>query len=228
MEVVTTDRFDKPERRTQPLFNACEEKSQFRCSPEQRRLWLLHRLNPKNPSLVSTVRWSLKGMVSNECLEQAIRLIIARHQVLRTYFTEYAGEITQTVEPYVSLPIPMIDLIGLSQTEALIETEHIAHLETHAPFTLSTLPLLRIMHVRLGNNSSILIVTLHRIVCDAWSIDILTREMSSVYAALQTGRPVMLPELPISYGAYSARRAQQLTKAIQQADADFWKRTLHD
>ncbi|MHB8624401.1 MAG: non-ribosomal peptide synthetase [Sulfuricaulis sp.] len=228
MDVVTTDRIDKPERRTQPLFNACEEKSQSRCSPEQRRLWLLHRLDPKNPLLVSTVRWSLKGMVSNECLEQAIQFIVARHQVLRTHFTECAGEITQTIEPYVSLPIPMIDLIGLSQTEALIETERIAHLETHTPFTLSAPPLLRMVHVRLSNNSSVLIVTLHHIICDAWSIDILTREMSSVYAALQTGRPVMLPELPISYGAYSARRAQQLTKTIQQADADFWKRTLHD
>jgi amino acid adenylation domain-containing protein len=172
------------------------------------------------------MRWRLEGMVSNAGLETAFRLIMARHQVLRTSFAEDGGEVTQIVEPHVSFHIPIVDLTGLPEAEALIEAERTARLEACAPFELSAPPLIRVTHVRVCNNVSVLLVTLHRIVCDAWSIGVLAREMSEICAAQIAGRPPVLPDLPASYGDFSARRAEQLTGSIRQADAEFWGRSL--
>lgn len=224
---VTTDRVNEPATRTRPLVAAGEEKLQFPCSPGQRRFWLLHQLDPRHPSLNIAVRWRLEGMVSNAELEKAFRSIMARHQVLSTFFAVVDGEPIQIIEPYVSFHIPIIDLTGLPEAEALIEAERTARLEACAPFELSAPPLMRVTHVRLGKNVSVLLVTLHHIVSDAWSIDILAREMSEICAASHAGRPPVLPDLPIGYGDFSAWPAEQLTKPIQQTDADFWKRSLH-
>ncbi|HYJ18924.1 MAG TPA: condensation domain-containing protein, partial [Burkholderiales bacterium] len=225
---VTTDRVSEPPTRAPPLVvRAGEKKLQFPCSPGQRRFWLLHQLNPRNPALNIAVRWRLDGMISNADLEKAFRLILARHQVLRTFFAEAGGEVGQIVAPHVSFRIPIIDLTGLPEAEALIEAERTARLEACTPFELSAPPLMRVTHVRLHENASVLLVTLHHMVGDAWSIGILAREVGEICAALQAGRPPVLPDLPVSYGDFLAWQAEQLTKPIQKADADFWKRTLH-
>lgn len=222
-----TVRVNEPARQARPPVMAGGEKLQFPCSAGQRRFWLLHQLNPRHPSLNITVRWRLEGVVSNSDLEKAFRLIMTRHQVLRTFFAEAGSEVTQIVEPCVSFHIPIIDLTGLPEAEALIEAERTARLEAYTPFDLSAPPLMRVTHVRLCKNVSVLLVTLHHLVSDARSIDILAREVSEICAALQAARPPVLPDLPISYGDFSAWQAEQLTRPIQQTDADFWKRALH-
>jgi len=116
--------------RAQPLVVMAEEgKLQFPCGPGQRRFWLLHQLDPRSPLLNIAVRWRLEGKVPNADLEQAFRLIMARHQVLRTSFAEAGGGVTQIVEPHVSFHIPVVDLTGLPEAEALIEAERTARLE---------------------------------------------------------------------------------------------------
>ena len=205
---------------------AAGKKLQFPCAPGQRRLWLLHQLDPRNPSLNVAVRWRLEGMVFNADLENAFRLIMARHHVLRTSFAEAGGEVIQMVEPDVSFHIPIIDLTGLSEAEALIEAERTARVEVCTPFELSVAPLIRVTHVRLSEDLSVLLLTMHRIVGDAWSIGILAREMSEICAASHAQRPPVLPDLALSYGAFAARHAERRTQPMQQADADFWKRRL--
>ena len=227
IDTVTTDLLDEPPMRARPLVVMADEgKLQFPCAPGQRRFWLLHQLNPRSPSLNIAVRWRLEGKVSHADLEQAFRLIMARHQVLRTSFAEAGGGVTQIVEPHVLFHIPIVDLTGLPEAEALIEAGRTARLEASTPFELSAPPPMRVTHVRVCDNVSVLLVTLHRIVCDAWSIGILAREMSEICAALHAGRPPVLPDLPVSYGEFSARRADQLARLIQKTDADFWERTL--
>lgn len=205
-----------------------EGKLQFPCSIGQRRYWLLHQLNPRDPSLNITVRWRLEGIVSTAELEKAFRLIMTRQQVLRTFFDETSGEIYQIVEPHVSFHIPIvIDLTGLPEAEALIEAERTACLEACNPFELSTPPLMRVTHVRLRKDVSILLVTLHHIVSDAWSINILADEMSEILAALDEGRLPELADLRINYGDFSVWQRIQLDQPIRQLDANFWKRSLH-
>ena len=160
-------------------------------------------------------------------LEKAFRLIMARHQVLRTFFAEAGGEVTQIVEPHVSFHIPIIDLTGLPEAEALSETERTARLEACTPFDLSAPPLMRVTHVRLRKDVSVLLVTLHHIVSDAWSIDILAREVSAICAALQAGRPRCCRICRSVTANFRHGRRRQLTRPIRQTDTDFWKRVLH-
>jgi len=205
---------------------AGEKKLEFPCSPGQRRFWLLHQLNPGDRSLNISARWRLEGTVSSTELEKAFRVIMVRHQVLRTFFAAVGDEVIQIVEPHVSFHISIVDLTGLPEPEALIEVERIARLDASTPFDLSLPPLTRVTHLRLCSNVSILLVTLHHIVGDAGSMALLAREMSEICAASHVGRPPVLPNLPISYGYFSACQAEQLTTPVQQATADFWEQTL--
>ncbi|MHB8474422.1 MAG: non-ribosomal peptide synthetase [Gammaproteobacteria bacterium] len=223
----TTDRVNEPAMPGRPHTVVGEKKLQFPCSPGQRHFWLLHQLNPRHPSLNITARWRLESAISNAELENAFRLIMARHQVLRTSFTEAGGEVNQIVEPHVSFHIPIIDLTGLPEADALIETERIARVEACVPFELSAPPLMRVTHMRLGIHDSVLSVTLHHIISDDRSIDILAREMSEVCATRRAGRAPVLPDLPINYGDFSVWQAEQYALA-QQTNMDFWKRELQD
>ncbi len=202
-----------------------EETQQFPCTPAQRRLWLLNQLDPDYPALNIAVRWRLEGKVFNGNLEKAFRLIIARHQVLRTSFADTGGELVQRVVPQVAFRIPIIDLTTLPEADALHEAERTARLEVRTPFDLSTPPLLRVTHLRLAKNTSVLLVTLHRIVSDYESMRILQRDLNDICAAFHRGHPPDLPTLPISYGDFLNRQSGPDDPA-QQANIDFWKRTL--
>ena len=234
-ELKPRERFRRPDATTAAVVtssevvdqNVCTDETtlQFPCSAGQRRFWFLHQLDPSHPSLNIAVRWRLEGKVFNGNLEKAFRLIIARHQVLRTYFSDAGGEPVQIVVPQVSFRIPIIDLTDLPEANALREAERTARLEACTPFELSAPPLLRVTHLRLDKNVSELLVTLHRIVSDEASIGILERDISEICSALHRSHLPVLPVLPLSYGEFAARQAQQDVSA-QRADTDFWKRTL--
>ena len=200
----------------------------FPCSPAQRRFWVLDRIDPGSPALNIAVRWRLEGRVSNADLNKAFATIIARHQPLRTFIAEEDGEPVQLVEPFLSFHIPDIDLNGLTEEDAFAEAERIAQLEARAAFDLSVPPLIRVTHLRVRENVSIVLMTAHHMVCDGWSVGLLAREMGTICAALGAGRKPELPELPISYVEYSAWQAQRLSDESQRRDEEFWKHSLHE
>lgn len=203
-------------------------RARFPCSPGQRRYWMLDRMDPGNPALNIAARWRLEGQVSSADLGKAFQRIIERHQPLRTFIAEEDGEPVQIVEPFLSFHIPDINLTGMVEPDAFAEAERIAQLEARAPFDLSAPPLIRVTHLRVRGNVSILLVTTHHLVCDGESVGILAREMGAICAALQAGRTPGLPELPVSYGDYSARQARPLSLDVLRRDEDFWKRSLRD
>jgi amino acid adenylation domain-containing protein len=199
----------------------------FPCSAGQRRFWVLNQLDPGNPSLHVAVRWRLEGRLATSEIERAFQLIIERHEVLRTCFVEEDGEPLQLVEPHVAFRVPEVDLSSLPQAEATAEVERISRLEARTSFDLqSTPPLMRVVRLRLREDSSILLVTLHHIVSDGWSIGVLAHEMGRICAALQAGDRPVLPELPVSYGEFSAWQAEWLRSESFEDDAEFWRRDL--
>lgn len=227
-ELKTRERYRYPDAPAGQRLDAPEASAsptQFPCSAAQRRFWLLHQIDPQHASLNIAVRWRLEGRVFNGNLEKALRLIIARHAVLRTCFVQAGGEPVQRIVPHVAFHIPIIDLTTLPETDALHEAERTAHLEASTPFELSVAPLIRVTHMRLSKSDSMLLVTLHHSVGDARSIRLLERELSEICAAFHCGRPPVLPSLPISYGDFAARQTDQ-DLTVAQANADFWKRTL--
>ena len=200
--------------------------ARFPCSPAQRRFWVLDRIDPGTPALNIAARWRLDGRVSSADLSVAFAQIIARHQPLRMFIAEEDGEPVQVIDPFLSFHIPDIDLTGLEEDEAFAEAERIAQLEARASFDLSVPPLIRVTHLRVRDNVSIVLVTAHQLVCDGGSLRIMARELGTISAALHAGRTPALPVLPIGYGEYSARQARGLPQDTLRCDEEFWKQSL--
>ncbi|HEV2268391.1 MAG TPA: amino acid adenylation domain-containing protein [Steroidobacteraceae bacterium] len=196
------------------------------CSHAQRRFWVLDRLDPGDPALNVAVRWRLEGSVPVAMAERAFRLVITRHEVLRSYFEHSAGEPVQFVAPTVAFKIPVIDLSHLPLAEALAEGDRIARTEALASFDLGTPPLIRVTLLRLNDELSYLLVTAHHTVCDGWSIGILAREFGEICAATHAGRFPVLPELPVSYRDFAEWQNEQLTGPGWQHESEYWATAL--
>ena len=196
------------------------------CSHAQRRFWVLDRLDPGDPALNVAVRWRLEGSVPIATAERAFRLIITRHEVLRSYFEHSAGEPLQFVAPTVSFKIPVIDLTRLPLAEALVEGDRIARTDALASFDLGTPPLIRVTLLRLNDELSYLLVTAHHTVCDGWSIGILAREFGEFCAAAHAGRFPVLPELSVSYSEFAEWQNEQLSGPGGQQETEYWAAAL--
>jgi len=190
---------------------------------------MLDQLEPSNPALHVVARWRLDGAVAAAQLERAFQLIVARHEVLRTSFSEVDGEPVQHVEPYAPFRLKVVKLASLLEPRASMEAERLARLEARVPFQLgSTPPFIRATLLNVSDDVSVLLLTAHQLVCDRWSIGIIAREVAEIYAALKAGRLPVLPELPLSYGEFCASQLAAPAEALQQADELFWRRALRD
>lgn len=201
------------------------QRRRFPCSPEQRRFWILERLEPGNTALMIAVRWRLEGAVSGIEIEHALAVIIERHQTLRSFIVEENGELVQQVEPDLNFRLARIDLSRLIETDALAEVERISSLEARIAFDLSQAPLIRATQLYVRENLSILLVTAHRLVCDAGSFRIMARELLTNCALLRAGGKNDPAELPIRYVEPAAR--QHFTEKSLRRNQDFWIRSLH-
>ncbi|HWY25073.1 MAG TPA: condensation domain-containing protein, partial [Nevskia sp.] len=197
------------------------------CSVGQKRFWLLNQLYPGSPSLHVAVRWGLDGEVATAHLEQAFRLLLMRHEVLRASFVEHGGELLQSIQQQASFRIPEVDLSGLPRAEAEAEGERMAELEARASFDLlAAPPFIRATRLRFGENDSVLLVTAHHIVMDGWSLGILAQELGIICAALQAGRPPALPELPLGFCEYCDAEAPAMAGGGLEQDERFWRGAL--
>lgn len=200
------------------------------CSLAQRRFWALDRVHDGAYAAGNVaVRWRLVGQVSTSDLESAFRQIIERHDVLRAHFFEVDGEPHQRIEPATTLRIADIDLRTLGEQGADAELRRLSLREARMPFDLeSRPPLLRVVRVRLAENISVLLVTLHHIVCDGWSIGVLAHELGEFCAAQLQRRPAALPPLTLSYADYATQQRQRLAGEEAGYVERYWRQQLRD
>ncbi len=203
-----------------------ERDTQYPASLGQQRFWVLDRLDPGNPSLNVAVRWRLEGELSVAHIEKAFELILARHETLRTSFVEADGEPIQIVQPFAPLRIPSIDLTAMPERDAAAECDRIGQTEAQTPFNLAIAPLIRVTHIQVSSDVAVLLVTSHHTVCDGWSIGLLATEMGEICEALQSGRPPVLPEIPITYGEFSRWQREFIESGGLAGDVEFWSRRL--
>jgi amino acid adenylation domain-containing protein len=205
---------------------SAEQRQEAPCSHAQRRFWVLDRLDPGDPALNVAVRWRLEGDVPVASVERAFRLILQRHEVLRTYFEPSGGDPVQIVTPRVSFRIPVIDLTSSPEPQALAEAERIAKIEARASFDLSMPPLIRVTLVQIRKDLCFLFVTAHHTVCDGWSIGIIAKEFGEICSAAAAGRFPTLPELPLSYSEFAEWQNEQLRDSESQSEIDYWAAKL--
>ncbi len=208
-----------------PIERAPREQS-LPLSFGQERLWFLHQLEPDNTAYNVPHLARLKGPVKIQSLEQSINEVIRRHEVLRTTFLEVNGIALQAIAQPVRSPIPIVDLedIPASKWEKLARSLLVQ--DAKRAFDLEQSPLLRVVIVRLTNEEHILLLTMHHIISDGWSMGVLVRELAAIYDPFSTATPSPLPELPFQYADYSRWQREWFRIEKMEAELSYWKQQL--
>jgi amino acid adenylation domain-containing protein len=200
-------------------------------SPAQRRLWFLQQLEPSSAAYNIPCAVRLHGRLDAPALARALGAIVQRHEALRTTFApaegghDGDGQPTQRVAPALVLELPIVDLRAVPEAKREAEALRWARAEVSRPFDLERGPLIRAALLRLEETEHVLVLSIHHIVSDGWSRDVLVREAGALYAAFIADKPSPLPELPIQYGDFTLwqREHQRETWDAQLA---YWKERL--
>jgi amino acid adenylation domain-containing protein len=192
----------------------------------QRRLWFLNQIAPDNPFYNLSIAVPIDAVVDVRAMRLALNEIVRRHETLRTTFGVIDGEPHQLVVPTRLHEVPLTDLTALPGARRTEEATRLASVDALTPFDLAAGPLLRTRLVRLAPACHLLLVTMHHIVSDAWSMGVFWNELTTLYAAAARGRPPSLPELPIQYADYAAWQRDRLTGGELERLLDYWTRQL--
>ncbi|MEH1934496.1 MAG: condensation domain-containing protein [Nostoc sp.] len=188
----------------------------------QERLWFLDQLEPGNPFYNVPIAVHLTGELNTAILEQSLNEVVGRHEPLRTSFSAVEGRPIQAIAPTLKITLPVIDLPGATVESALGIATELAQ----QPFDLSQAPLLRAKLLRLTEQEHMLLLVMHHIISDGWSIGILIRELAEIYEAFSHGLPSSLPELSIQYADFAYWQKQWLQKEVLESQVNYWKQQL--
>ncbi len=192
----------------------------------QQRLWFLDQLDPETAAYNLPRAFRITGPLDVDILKQAFQMVVRRHSSLRTIFDSVDGEARQIILSDVEVEIPVIDLAGIPAPEREAEALRIASEEGKKPFDLSEGPLLRPMLVRLDPEKHFLVLVIHHIVTDGWSIALLFREVTMIYAALTKNEKPRLPELTLQYAEYAQWQREYMSGDLLKGEIEHWKRKL--
>ncbi|HST58364.1 MAG TPA: condensation domain-containing protein, partial [Longimicrobium sp.] len=192
----------------------------------QERLWFLDRLEPGSANYNIAVARRLGGALDAGALERALGEIIRRHEALRTTFTEVDGAPVQVVAPFGGFALPVEDLSGLDERDREAAVRQRAGEEARRAFDLTAGPLFRAALLRLREEEHVLLITMHHIVSDGWSMGVLFRELSVLYEAYREGGESPLPELPVQYADYAVWQREQLEGETLHRQLAYWRERL--
>ncbi|HLF28784.1 MAG TPA: amino acid adenylation domain-containing protein, partial [Anaerolineae bacterium] len=192
----------------------------------QERLWFLDRLEPGRATYNLPLALRLRGPLEVKALEQALAALVSRHEALRTTFADVDGRPEQVIGPPAAVPLPIVDLRALPEAEREDVLLRRAYEEVQRPFDLRRGPLFRSLLLWLDDEYYAVVLTLHHIVMDAWSMEVLARDIVALYQAAVSGAPAPLPELTIQYADYAVWQREWLHGKVLQEQLAYWKRQL--
>ena len=195
-------------------------------SSGQERLWFLDQLEPGSTALHIAMALRLRGRLAPRHLAAALAELVRRHESLRTIFSAAGGEPHQVILPPPPPFLPQIDLAALAPPGGLAESSRLGEAAARRPFDLARGPLLRPCLLRLGPAEHVLRLDHHHIVSDGWSLGVLIRELTALYAAFVAGRPSPLPELPVQYADFAVWQRAGLAGERLDRQLAYWRRTL--
>ena len=192
----------------------------------QQRLWFLEQLDPETAAYNLPRAFRITGPLDVAVLKQAFQTVVKRHSSLRTIFDSVEGEARQIVLSDVEVEIPVIDLTEILPHERESEALRIASEEGKKPFDLSTGPLLRPLLLRLDQETHFLVLVIHHIVIDGWSIALLFRDVTKIYAALMKNETPELPPLTLQYAEYAQWQREYMSGDLLNREIEHWKHRL--
>ncbi|WP_293128195.1 non-ribosomal peptide synthetase [Microcoleus sp. bin38.metabat.b11b12b14.051] len=198
----------------------------FPASFAQQRLWFLNQLAPDNPFYNVSTALYLTGSLNIRALEQTFNEIVQRHESLRTTFAMLEGEIVQIIAPMLAISLPTIDLQNLSPTQQQTTALQLAIDAAQRPFDLATGPLFKVTLLKQSETEHILLLNLHHIVADGWSMGVLIRELGTLYTAFVNNRRSPLAALPLQYADFAEWQHQYLQGEVLATQLAYWRQQL--
>ncbi len=220
-----------PEKRKlleQRLKQKAKTFNSFPLSYSQERLWFLDQLYPGSPLYNIPTAVRLKGSLDYKALANSVNKIIARHESLRTRFIMAGETPMQSVSAQLKIDIPLIDLSGLPEDKKQAEVTRLSNTEAQKPFNLSDGPLIRLTLLKTAAEEHVLLLTMHHIISDGWSVGVFIREVGLFYNAEISGQQASMPPLPIQYPDYAVWQKKRLSGEIFEKQMAYWREMLGD
>ncbi len=212
----------------QGAIHALSRQDELPQSLAQNRLWITWQLDPQSSAYTIPGGLRLRGELDEDAVRLSFQHLIQRHEALRTRFYERNGQAFQRVDANVAFDLQVIDLSDLPAAERETRAQQIREDEARTQFDLEKGPLLWVTLVRLDDEDHQLLVTLHHIIADGWSLNILIDEFSRLYAAASQGQFLELPALALQYADYGSWQRQWLAEGEGQRQLAYWKNQLGD
>src|SRR6266487_4235813 len=198
----------------------------FPLSLAQEGLWILDQLKPDLALNTVSTTVHIRRALSTQALACSLNALIQRHEALRTTFQVREGQPQQVIAPSLSLPLSVLDLQALPEAQREAEAQRLATEEMQRPFDLSQGPLVRASLLQLGAEEHMLLLSMHYIICDRWSMGVCLRELTCLYEAYASGQSSPLPEPPLPYTDFAQRQQAWLKGETAAAQLSYWKRQL--
>jgi len=211
---------------TLPPIQPRTDSEQLPLSWAQERLWFLNQLEGSSATYNIPRAVRITGNLDINAFEQAFSEMVRRHEVLRTSFPNVNGTPIQVIHSEATMNINVVDLQQLEVTECETALKQKAQLEATTPFELEVAPLIRCSLLHLDAIEYLLLLTMHHIVSDGWSIGVFIQELSSLYQAFIAGEPSPLAELPIQYADFAVWQRQWLSGKVLQNQLNYWQQQL--
>ena len=192
----------------------------------QERLWFLEQLEPDRALHNIPFAIRLEGKLDARALEHSLADIVRRHEPLRTVFKNENGRPLAVIEPADSFALPVTDLSPLPSTERDAIAQQLVAAEAQLTFDLARSPLLRGQLLRLAPEEHLLLLTVHHIACDGWSMGVLYRELAALYETRVSGRNFSLAELAISHADFASWQRDWLSGEVFETQLAHWKKQL--
>ncbi|KEP25300.1 non-ribosomal peptide synthetase [Bacillus zhangzhouensis] len=207
------------------LIRKMEKGQEIPMSYAQQRQWFLYQLEPDLPFYNNTISFRMNGPLDVKVLQSSLQHMVQRHESLRTSFSMSGDEPVQIIHEHMTLPgLEVVDVSDLaSQEEKEQKASEWAKREAGTAFRLEHDPLFRVKLIRLSETDHLLLMSIHHIVSDGWSIGIVARELSEWYTAMIEGREPHLPPLPIQYADYALWQKEYLTGETLHKQLSYWK-----
>ncbi len=192
----------------------------------QQRFWYATQLDPDTAVYNIPIALKIEGPLKTAVLERSLNDIVRRQDTLRTTFAMRDGELVQIIAPFAPFKVPVEDICPLPREERCAEQQRLIDGEIDAPFDLGDGPLFRTKLVRLHKERHILLLTVHHIISDGWSVGILYRELQELYGAYAAGRSPTLTPLPFQYSDFTKSQRQWVQSSECHEQLGYWKQQL--
>jgi amino acid adenylation domain-containing protein len=213
---------------TSSVFDALPNEAAYMvpASFAQQRLWFLDQLEPQSAAYNIPTSVQLNLPLDVEALERSLDALIERHEVLRTTFGAVDGQPVQVISPSLKVPLQVVDLSSLSEDQREAEALRLAKRQAESPFDLAKGPLLRTTLLKLADDEYTLLLTIHHIISDGWSLGVLYEELAALYGDFSRGQSSTLPDLPIQYADFAIWQKEQLQGEALAEQLAYWKQNL--